>query len=169
MTDKNFHIAVDAIFQNWTALQLAVKQGAAGPHSQAVAAWMVDATVQWFSENKNLEFYEVEEFLEDILNQEFNLIVEDGSVTETSKLVCEYYALCNSKMSEENIQEKLRQLPKCDLSKCKVDLEEQDVTIESSEQINGDSEMMDVEEVSSEKTKCTEADDGWTVVSRKKN
>ena len=52
---ENFHIAVEAIFKNWTALQMAVKQGSAGPQSQAIASWLVEATVQWFSENKNLE------------------------------------------------------------------------------------------------------------------
>ena len=173
MTERNFHIAVDAIFQNWTALQLAAKQGAAGPQSSAVASWMVDATVQWFFENKNLEFFEVEEFLEDILNQEFNLIVEDGSVTEVSKLVCEYFALCNSKLTEEDVLEKVKQLPKCDLTKCKVALDESDANVESSEvpdrdDNNGDCEMMmDTED--NEKNTTTQTDpEGWTVVSRKK-
>ena len=176
MTDQNFRIAVDAILKNWTALQLAVQQGAAGPHSQAVAAWMVDATVQWFSENKNLDNYEVEEFFEEILNREFNLLVQDGSVKDTSRLICEYFALCNSNMTNESIQEKLRQLPKCDLSKCKVDLEECDDGEHESEDLanemfkNGDSEMMDVEETSEKaENKEQQVDaDGWTVVSRKK-
>ena len=59
----HFHTAVAAVFKNWTALQLAVSQGAAGPQSAAIATWMVEATVQWFAENKDLECYEVEDFL----------------------------------------------------------------------------------------------------------
>ena len=86
-----FHSAVDAIFQNWTALQSAVHQGAAGPESVDIAKWMVSATEQWFNENKNLEYDEVEDFLTDIVNQEFNFIIDDGSVTKTSKLVCDFY------------------------------------------------------------------------------
>merc|ERR550519_2790963 len=88
MSETPFHSAVDAIFQNWTALQLSVSQGSAGPQSADIARWMVSATVQWFSENKNLECDEVEDFLTDIVNQEFNVLIDDGSVTETSKLVC---------------------------------------------------------------------------------
>ena len=171
MTEQNFRIAVDAILKNWTALQLAVQQGAAGPHSQAVAAWMVDATVQWFSENKNLDNYEVEEFFEEILNREFNLLVQDGSVKDTSRLICEYFALCNSNMTNESIQEKLRQLPKCDLSKCKVDLEECDDGEHESEDLANEMFKMNVGETSEKaENKEQEVDpDGWTtVVSRKK-
>ena len=53
--EKNFHSSVDAILKNWTALQLAVSQGAGGPQSKAIADWMVEAVVQWFSENEKLE------------------------------------------------------------------------------------------------------------------
>ena len=166
----NFHIAVDAIFKNWTGLQLAVRQGAAGPHSSAKGSWLVDATVQWFSENRNLEVYEVEEFLEDILNQEFNLLVEDGSVNEVSKLVCEYFSHCNT-LTEEEVVKRLKQLPKCDLSTCKVE----DDTNAEEEDHNNDidtSEMMEglkIEEIEKETPPPLTDSDGWTVVPRKKN
>lgn len=165
----NFHIAVDAIFKNWTGLQLAVRQGAAGPYSSAKGSWLVDATVQWFSENKNLEVYEVEEFLEDILNQEFNLIVEDGSVNEVSKLVCEYFSHCNT-LTEEEVVKRLKQLPKCDLSTCKVeDVDENDTNAEEEDHNNIDTrEMMEVEENEKETPPLTDSD-GWTVVPRKKS
>jgi len=119
-SDNLFHSAVDAVFQNWTALQFAVDQGAAGPQSADIAKWMVSATVQWFSENKNLEYDEVEDFLADIVNQEFNVLIDDGSVTETSKLVCDFYRLCSRGDCEAELKSRLQALPKCDLSKCKV-------------------------------------------------
>ena len=53
--DFRFRFAVDAILKNWDALQMVVGHGAAGPESAKIAAWMVDATVQWFGENKDLE------------------------------------------------------------------------------------------------------------------
>ena len=70
MSETTFHSAVEAIFQNWSALQLTVSQGAAGPESKDIAKWMVSATVQWFSENKDLECDEVEDFLITIINFE---------------------------------------------------------------------------------------------------
>jgi len=193
---KNFHIAVEAIFKNWTALQMAVKQGSAGPQSQAIASWLVEATVQWFSENKNLEVFEVEEYLEDILNHEFNLVVDDGSVKETGKLVCEYYNICtDSNITAESVYEKLKKLPKCDLSQYKVDstivldsidddqdleimsknklIVENSVKIQTTNSDNSEIEMMEVGDITNNTddgvTATTQTDaDGWTIVSRKK-
>lgn len=173
MSSENpFHSAVDAVFQNWTALQFAVSQAAAGPQSAAIAKWMVSATVQWFSENKNLEFDEVEDFLVDIVNQEFNVHIDDGSVTETSKLVCDFYRLCSRGDCEAELKRRLQALPKCDLSKCKVDegaealedVDEEEENIEQNTTTTNDS--MDIDE----QPKPEEQDpDGWTVVpSRKK-
>ena len=131
-----FHSAVDAIFQNWTALQSAVHQGAAGPESVDIAKWMVSATEQWFNENKNLEYDEVEDFLTDIVNQEFNFIIDDGSVTKTSKLVCDFYRLCSSSKEdwEAEFKRRLQVLPKCDLSKCIVDKGEETLEVVDEEE-----------------------------------
>mgnify|MGYP001219832459 CR=1 FL=1 len=121
MSSENpFHSAVEAVFQNWTALQFAIRQGAAGPQSADIAKWMVSATVQWFSENKDLEFDEVEDFLLDTVNQEFDVLIDDDSATETSKLICEFYKLCSREDCEAELKSRLQALPKCDLSKCKV-------------------------------------------------
>ena len=119
-SDNLFHSAVDAVFQKWMALQFAIDQSMARPQSSDIAKWMVSATVQWFSENKNLEFDEVEDFLLDIVNQEFDVLIDDGSVTETSKLVCDFYRLCSREDCEAELKSRLQALPKCDLSKCKV-------------------------------------------------
>lgn len=123
MSETTFHSAVEAIFQNWSALQLTVSQGAAGPKSKDIAKWMVSATVQWFSENKDLECDEVEDFLTDIITQEFNVQFDDGSAAEVSKLVCEFYTLSTAPNCENEFKRRFEELPKCDLSKCQVDHE----------------------------------------------
>jgi len=174
-SDNLFHSAVDAVFQNWTALQFAVDQGAAGPQSADIAKWMVSATVQWFSENKNLENDEVEDFLLDIVNREFNVLIDDNSVTEISKLVCDFYRLCSSTSSrgdcEAEIKRRLQALPKCDLSKCKVDngaealedVDEEEENIEQNTTTTNDS--MDIDE----QPKPEEQDpDGWIMVQPRK-
>ena len=172
MSSENpFHSAVEAVFQNWTALQFAISQGAAGPQSADIAKWMVSATVQWFSENKDLEFDEVEDFLLDTVNQEFDVLIDDGSVTETSKLVCDFYRLCSSSKEdwEAEIKQRLQALPKCDLSKCKVDkgaetLEDVDEE-ENIEQITAATNDMYIDE----QPKPEEQDpDGWTMVKPRK-
>jgi len=120
MSETPFYTAVDAIFKNWTALQLIVKQGEAGPQGASIAKWMVSATVQWFSENKNLEYDEVEDFLFEIVWNEFSVELQDGSEKEISKLLCDFYKLYTSLDGEDEFKRRLLALPKCDLSKCQV-------------------------------------------------
>jgi hypothetical protein len=160
----NFPNAVDVIFKNWTALQLAVSQGAGGPQSRAIAAWLVNATAQWFSENRDLEPYEVESFLEDIINTEFNMVIEDCSIKEVSKLLCDLYALCSSNASETDVEARLQTLPKCDLSACRLDTAAEDENELECEQNNSEASM----EVDSSEASSPVDPDGWTTVSRKK-
>ena len=179
---QTFHASVDAILKNWTALQLAVSQGAGGTQSKAIADWMVDAVVQWFSENENLEPYEVTEFLEQIINQEFNLIVDDGSTDEIGTTVCEFFQLCKSSKSNDEIMNKIHSLPKCDLSKCTIDgqtNQEETITLNQ----NNLEEQMNTMEVDNDNTSTSDPSDtlnrangprtvpdpdGWVVVERKK-
>ena len=170
MSSENpFHSAVEAVFQNWTALQFAIRQGAAGPQSADIAKWMVSATVQWFSENKDLEFDEVEDFLLDTVNQEFDVLIDDDSVTETSRLICDFYRLCSREDCEAELKSRLQALPKCDLSKCKVDegaevLEDVDEE-ENIEQITAATNDMNI----NEQPKPEEQDpDGWVMVKPRK-
>ena len=178
---QNFRNSVDAIFKNWTALQLAVSQGAGGPQSKAIADWMADAVVQWFGENQNLEAYEVTEFLENIVNQEFNLIVDDGSADEIGTTICEFYQLCTSSKSNTDILAKIHSLPKCDLSKCKVEGQSQEDEAASldenmlEEKLNDMEVDLDDQHTSSnaaseaQESSKTEPDpDGWVTVGRKK-
>lgn len=147
---------------------MAVSQGAAGAQSSAIANWMVDAVVQWFGENQNLEPHEVTEFLEQIFNQEFNCIVEDGSSDEIGTMICDFYDFSKTKSNDEIIA-KLQSLPKCDLSQCRVENEDNDEEQRQNQiQVENAMNSMDVDD--SEATKQPETDpDGWTtVVTRKK-
>ena len=162
MSEISFYTAVDAIYQNWTALQLIVSNGAAGPKSKDIAKWMVSATVQWFSENKDLEFYEVEDFLIDIVWQEFHVHIQDGSETEISKLICEFYNLSTARDGEAEFKRRLQALPKCDLSKCRTVDQADDNIDDVADQLNKNLDL--------EKTEPEQKDpDGWEVVKPRKN
>lgn len=171
MSETPFHSAVDAIFQNWTALQLSVSQGSAGPQSADIARWMVSATVQWFSENKNLECDEVEDFLIDIVNREFNVLIQDGSPTEISKLICDFYKLSTSRDGEDEFKRRLQELPKCDLSKCQVDQgpsEEEHVECPDENNAEGIADQLDKNLVLEEPQPEEKDPDGWEVVKPRK-
>nr|XP_006013295.2 PREDICTED: pre-rRNA-processing protein TSR2 homolog [Latimeria chalumnae] len=66
----------------WPALQIAVENGFGGIYSQEKAEWLVTAVQQYFHDNDNLELYEVEDFLSELMNNEFDTVVEDGSLSE---------------------------------------------------------------------------------------
>ena len=160
---KYFKVAIDAIFQNWSALQLAVTQGAGGPQSKEKAEWMVGVTENWFYENKDLEDFEVADFLDEIMQNEFTLSIDDGSLDDVARTVCEYFTICSSS-DEADIKAKLQSLPKCDLSKCQFKDEFNDEEAESNH------ETVEKAENTDDKSNVAEVDeDGFeTVKSRRK-
>ena len=68
---------------------------------------MAGATENWFYENKDLQDFEVEDFLGEIMQNEFNLQIDDGSLEEVARSVCEYYDLCSAS-DEELVRTKLQ-------------------------------------------------------------
>ena len=90
---------------------------------------MIWATENWFDENKGLENYEVADFLEEIIQNEFNVSINDGSLLEVGTYITEYFKICtNPSYKEETVLNFLRSLPKCDLSKSKI--QDEDETVE---------------------------------------
>jgi len=115
-----FRTAITAIFKNWSALQLCVAHQGGGPQSKEKAEWMEEVTENWFHENRDIQAFEVEEFLGEILETEFQLQIDDGSLGEVSRKVCESFTICTSQ-PEAVVLERLKALPRCDLSKCLVE------------------------------------------------
>ena len=81
---------------------------------------MVGATENWFYENSELQDWEVGDFLGEILANEFNLEIQDGSLPEVGRKICEFFEVC-SKCNEKEIRAKMMTLPRCDLSKSRVE------------------------------------------------
>ncbi|XP_033977992.1 pre-rRNA-processing protein TSR2 homolog isoform X1 [Trematomus bernacchii] len=77
-----FSEAVREVLLSWPVLQIAVDNGFGGVYGTQKADWMVDVVQQFFHDNADLQRGEVEDFLSDIMNQEFNTVVEDGSLPQ---------------------------------------------------------------------------------------
>ncbi|XP_033927663.1 pre-rRNA-processing protein TSR2 homolog isoform X2 [Melopsittacus undulatus] len=73
---------VQAVLRGWAALQLAVDQGFGGPHSSEKAAWLEGAVLEFLSQNPELAEDEVEDFLAEVMDNEFDTAVEDGSLRQ---------------------------------------------------------------------------------------
>ncbi|XP_054859874.1 pre-rRNA-processing protein TSR2 homolog isoform X2 [Eublepharis macularius] len=77
-----FGRGVRAALGCWPALQIAVENGFGGACSQEKAEWMVGAVEQFFQSNAELEPEEVDSFLAEVMNNEFDTMIEDGSLRQ---------------------------------------------------------------------------------------
>ena len=89
----------------------------------------MDVTENWFYLNANIENWEVADYLGEIMKNEFVVQIEDGSLLQVGTYCTEYWKICtNETYSEETIFNFLHHLPKCDLSKVRLqDYEDADM------------------------------------------
>nr|XP_020041532.1 pre-rRNA-processing protein TSR2 homolog [Castor canadensis] len=80
-----FSVGVHAALDAWPALQIAVENGFGGVHSQEKAEWLGGAVVDYFISNADLQLDEVEDFLGELMTNEFDTVVEDGSLPQVSQ------------------------------------------------------------------------------------
>ncbi|KAJ7317488.1 hypothetical protein JRQ81_003650 [Phrynocephalus forsythii] len=89
-----FRQGVEAVLGSWPVLQIAVENGFGGAYSQEKAEWMVGAVEQYFQSNADLEPEEIEDFLAELMNNEFDTMVEDGSLPQVSQELCLFFSQC---------------------------------------------------------------------------
>ncbi|XP_068189341.1 pre-rRNA-processing protein TSR2 homolog isoform X2 [Antennarius striatus] len=77
-----FAKGVQAVLQSWPVLQIAVDNGFGGVYGQQKADWMVDVVQQYFLDNADLQQEEVEDFIAQLMDQEFDTVVDDGSLPQ---------------------------------------------------------------------------------------
>uniref|UniRef100_A0A663ES33 Pre-rRNA-processing protein TSR2 homolog n=1 Tax=Aquila chrysaetos chrysaetos TaxID=223781 RepID=A0A663ES33_AQUCH len=81
-----FARGVRAVLGGWAALQLAVAHGFGGPQSPEKATWLAGALQEFFAQNAELGEEEVEEFLAEVMDNEFDTAVEDGSLRQRTAI-----------------------------------------------------------------------------------
>ncbi|XP_075932465.1 pre-rRNA-processing protein TSR2 homolog isoform X2 [Anarhichas minor] len=77
-----FTAGVRAVLHSWPVLQIAVDNGFGGVYGQQKADWMVDVVQQYFHDNADLQQCEVEDFIAELMDQEFDTVVDDGSLPQ---------------------------------------------------------------------------------------
>ena len=82
---------VTLVFARWTALQLAIANQWGGPDSQEKARELVEKTVQWLCETKEVYADELEELLDAELFDHWNTQAEDESPRDVSQLVTKIF------------------------------------------------------------------------------
>ncbi|XP_068702998.1 pre-rRNA-processing protein TSR2 homolog [Montipora foliosa] len=144
MAGANPNILYDSvrfILSNWTALQLAVEHGFGGADGREKAEWLVSVVDQVLRENDTIEVYELEDYIGEILFNEFNTMAEDGSLHQVVQNLCDYHRL----WKEGNV-EQIRQQISSPVVKQLPKFVKEEASENGSDPSDNDSEDGDVEE-----------------------
>lgn len=149
--------------------QIAVDNGFGGLYGQQKADWMVDVVQQYFHDNADLQQYEVEDFIAQLMDQEFDTVVDDGSLPQVSVSLLQVFsqwqqgALQPLKHTINTLTQKTSQRAKVTAPATQSDDDSDDET-----------QAMDCESSSPSVSRTEprpprqEEEDGWTVVQKKK-
>ncbi|XP_018569196.1 uncharacterized protein LOC108909362 isoform X1 [Anoplophora glabripennis] len=156
--EEAFTRVVQHVFNNWTALKLAVEHSMGGPNSKQTAVECMNYMVQYCLYEPSVDVLSIEEALEDILDEEFETVCEDNSPKEVAAILFKFIQL----IKEGNVEQCEIEYQK--LPTMNADWLNQLKTQSSQTVVNDDSSSED------EQTKSQTAmeQDGWTEVKTRK-
>ncbi|XP_060914369.1 pre-rRNA-processing protein TSR2 homolog [Labrus mixtus] len=164
-----FSEGVRAVLHSWPVLQIAVDNGFGGVYGQQKADWMVDVVQQYFHDNSDLQQSEVEDFIAQLMDQEFDTVVDDGSLPEVTLSLQQMFTQWQQGALQQ-LQHTINTLTQKKSQRAKVTAPPPQSDEDSDED---DTQGMECES-SGPSVSRTEApppqeeDDGWTVVRKKK-
>ncbi|XP_020626707.1 pre-rRNA-processing protein TSR2 homolog [Orbicella faveolata] len=120
MADASSDILFDSVrfvLSNWTVIQLAVEHGFGGRDTAEKAEWMVNVINQVLRENETIENYELEDYIEEILFNEFHTVAEDESLPKVVQKLCAFQRLWKEGNTKQ-IQQEISSAPRQKLTPC---------------------------------------------------
>ncbi|ORX48741.1 hypothetical protein DM01DRAFT_1338394 [Hesseltinella vesiculosa] len=166
-----FQKGVKLILYSWTALRLAVEQDWGGVDSVEKRDWMVDVITDYFGQHgKKVDIEEIEDILTQIMNDEFETLLEDDSGYVVAKHLVEVFHQCiNGNYTEvDRLEVKYQSLP----STAGVQHEQDDDDVDDDDaEDDEDTNDMDMDEPEQPPAPAPAPGpdaDGWETVSRKR-
>ncbi|XP_076597431.1 pre-rRNA-processing protein TSR2 homolog [Chaetodon auriga] len=164
-----FTEGVRAVLHTWPVLQIAVDNGFGGTYAQQKADWMVDVVQQYFHDNADLQQWEIEDFIAQLMDQEFDTVVDDGSLPQVSVSLLQVFS-----QWQQGALQQLKHTINILTQKTQRAKVTSAVT-QSDDDSDGETQAMDCES-SSPSVRRTDPpppppkdeEDGWTVVRKKK-
>lgn len=93
-----FKKAVRYILTEWPSLNLAIENGMGGYQAKDKVDWMCNAMIEVVLKQKDVD---LEDYLAQIVNQEFDTIIEDGSLEYSTKWIEKFYKDCMQGKEQE--------------------------------------------------------------------
>ncbi|XP_071781253.2 pre-rRNA-processing protein TSR2 homolog [Centroberyx gerrardi] len=161
-----FRDAVRAVLETWPVLQITVDNGFGGVFGRQKADWMVDVVQQYFHDNADLQQCEVEDYIAELMDQEFDTVADDGSLPQVSERLCQLFSQSQHASLQEFRQtvDKLRQKKS---ERAKVTAPPPAAEEEESEEEEEEMECS-ASRAEAPPPPSQEEEDGWTVVRKKK-
>ena len=169
---------IRSVFSRWTALQLAVDHSMGGPNSQAKYEAFIDAFGQHLIRNvrptlsvSSME-QDLQEYLDEVLDEEFNTVLDDGSSAELAQLFIRYIQLIQQgKLADVQQELQLQQATTAPAARMSVRNQTEGGESSSSEgEDDGENDFDMREESATTESKSQSMDvdeDGWTTVHRR--
>jgi pre-rRNA-processing protein TSR2 len=165
---------IRSVFSRWTALQLAVSHSMGGPESEAKYEAFIEAFAQYLVRNarpsvsiSSME-QDIQEYLDEILDEEFNTVLDDGSSQELAQLFIRYIQLIQEGKLADVQQELQIQHTTTPAMQMSVRNKNEDDSSSSSDDADDDNEMNEEQSTNESKSQAMDVDeDGWITVHRR--
>jgi pre-rRNA-processing protein TSR2 len=173
---------IRSVFSRWTALQLAVAHSMGGSESEAKYEAFIEAFGQYLARNVRPSLsvsaieQDIQEYLDEILDEEFNTVLDDGSSHELAQLFIRYIELIQQGKLADVQQELQVQNTTTPAIQMSVRNENEDDSSSSSSDDDGennnnnrdDNEMREEQSINESKSQAMDVDeDGWVTVRRR--
>lgn len=86
-----FKKAVRYILTEWPSLNLAIENGMGGFQAKEKLEWMCNTIIEATLNQKDVE---LDDYISEIINQEFDTIIEDGSLEYNTNWINKFYKDC---------------------------------------------------------------------------
>lgn len=168
-----FELGVCMCLYNWTDLTTAVDQHWGGADSEEKREWLVGNIVELFEESTVLDALDIQTRLSQVMEDEFDTVVDDDSDFQTAQMLIQMYTECANGVFT-TVENQYNKYEKSKNTKTTVQVEDQtDPNGHSDSEGDDDDEPELAEDVDMEEAAPKEKqgpiidDDGFEVVQRK--
>ncbi|KAI2806020.1 rRNA accumulation- protein [Blomia tropicalis] len=167
MSETNlFKRAISVTIENWPSFQIAVRDGMGGTDTPAKLEWMNGVIMQLFETNgENLMVQDVVDYVSEIIDNEFDTIIEDGSTEMICSSITAYYNHIR-KGDLQFVMEKLESFNKKTSYAVNAETVYQIEKTDNEFSSTVTDESIKINNIEMDNAKPE--DDGWTVVRRKR-
>ncbi|AOW05456.1 Pre-rRNA-processing protein TSR2-domain-containing protein [Yarrowia lipolytica] len=166
-----FELGVCMALYNWTDLTTAVDNSWGGSDSEEKREWLVGNIVELFEESTVLDALDIQTRLSQVMEDEFDTVVDDDSDFTTAQLLIQIWMECSQGIFS-TVENQYNKYEKSKNTKTSVKVDDQTTGGDSEDEedhapdlVDGDSEMADLG--TKEKQGPVIDDDGFEVVQRK--